>query len=279
MPVFAAPDGTQLCYHLKGSGSPLVCLPGGPMQDSAYLGDLGRLSDHRRLILLDHRGTGGSATPSDPSSYRCDHLVNDVEALRRHLALERMDLLGHSGGTNLAVLYAVRHPDRIGRLVLITPSTWALDIESTSDDRRELVELRADEPWYPEAAAAFEAVAAGEGREADWEAMTVFTYGHWDETARAHHASQSGHRNDEAADIYGADDAFDSRAIRDALGTFPAPVLIVAGDRDVAAPPRVMASVAGLFPDATLVVQPTAGHYPWLDDPVAFTTTVADFLH
>jgi pimeloyl-ACP methyl ester carboxylesterase len=39
-----------------------------------------------------------------------------------------------------------------------------------------------------------------------------------------------------------------------------------------------MAEFAGLFPDATLVVQPGAGHFPWLDDPTRFTTTTAAFL-
>jgi pimeloyl-ACP methyl ester carboxylesterase len=80
------------------------------MQDSEYLGELGGLSAHRQLMMLDPRGTGGSATPADPSSYRCDRLVDDVEALREHLALEHMDLLAHSAGANLALLYAARHP-------------------------------------------------------------------------------------------------------------------------------------------------------------------------
>lgn len=38
MPTFSAPDGTVLTYHVTGEGPPLLCLPGGPMQDSVYLG-------------------------------------------------------------------------------------------------------------------------------------------------------------------------------------------------------------------------------------------------
>jgi len=78
------------------------------MQASAYLGDLGGLSAHRSLVLLDLRGTGESAVPADPASYRCDRLVDDVEALRAHLGMEQIDLLGHSAGGALAVLYAAR---------------------------------------------------------------------------------------------------------------------------------------------------------------------------
>lgn len=37
MPTFAAPDGTLLAYHVTGEGDPVVCLPGGPMQDASYL--------------------------------------------------------------------------------------------------------------------------------------------------------------------------------------------------------------------------------------------------
>lgn len=97
MPTSTAHHGTELAYHVVGDGDPLICLPGRPMQAYAYLGDLGGLSRNRRLIELDLFGTGGSAVPDHLATYRCDRVVADVEALRRHLGLERMDLLGHPG--------------------------------------------------------------------------------------------------------------------------------------------------------------------------------------
>src|SRR5580698_9273503 len=125
MPAFRAGDGTELAYHVQGDGTPLVCLPGGPMRDSAYFGDLGGLAAGRRLIMLDLRGTGQSAVPADPASYRCDRLVDDVAALQEYLDLERIDVLAHSAGANIVVQYAARHPLRVGKLVLVTPSTRA----------------------------------------------------------------------------------------------------------------------------------------------------------
>src|SRR5262249_55739863 len=102
MNTFHATDGTELVYHVLGPGAPPTGLPGGPMRASRYLGSLGGLSEGRRLILLDLRGTGDSAVPADHASYRCDRLIGDVDALRAHLGLEAIDLLGHSAGANIA---------------------------------------------------------------------------------------------------------------------------------------------------------------------------------
>src|SRR5579859_56952 len=158
MATFSAPDGTVLAYHRTGTGEPLVCLPGGPMQASGYLGDLGGLPAYRSLVLLDPRGTGDSAAPADPATYRCDRQVGDVEALRTHLGLERLHLLGHSAGGTLAVLYAARFPDRVASLVLVTPSPRVVGLDIANLDRREVVETRAGEDWYPDAMAALERI-------------------------------------------------------------------------------------------------------------------------
>ncbi|MFF5484443.1 alpha/beta fold hydrolase [Streptomyces virginiae] len=276
MPTFTAPDGTRLAYRVHGSGDPLVCLPGGPA-DSAYLGDLGGLSAHRRLIALDLRGTGRSAVPEDTSSYRCDRLVEDVEALREHLGLARIDLLAHSGGANLAARYVARYPDRVRRLALITPGTRAVGVEITGESRRELARLRKDEPWFPEAFAALRAITEGAGTAGDREAISPFFHGRWDDAARRHHAAARPD-NTEAVTLFAADGAFDPQATRAALATWRNPALLLAGEFDVNSPPRAVAAFAELIPGATLVVQPGAGHHPWLDDADRFVATTAAFL-
>ncbi|MEU1519474.1 alpha/beta hydrolase [Streptomyces sp. NPDC005811] len=284
MPTFCAPDGTRLAYRETGTGTPLVCVPGGPT-DPAYLGDLGGLSADHRLIVLDLRGTGRSAIPEDTSSYRCDRLVDDVEALRAHLGLPRIDLLGHSAGANIVTQYAARHPERVGRLALVTPGTRAVGIEITGATRRETARLRKDEPWFPRAYAALEAITRG-GRvagdadgdgEADGDAIAPFFHGRWDEAARQHHA-RSRPADERIAARFGAEGAFTPAATRAALAALRAPVLLLAGEFDVNSPPRAVAECARLFPDAALVVQRGAGHYPWLDDSARFAGTVSAFL-
>jgi proline iminopeptidase len=278
MPTYSAHDGTKLAYRVEGEGPPVACLPGGPMADSSYLGDLGGLAAHRQLLMIDARGTGASAVPQDATSYRCDRLVDDVEALREHLGLARLDLLGHSAGANLAVQYAARHPERVGRLVLVTPSTMAVGLTATGQSRLETARLRSDEPWFAAAFAALEAVVAGNATGESRNAIAPFLYGRWDAAAQAHHAGEDARRNHQAAAVFRSEGAFDPPATRAALATLTAPVLLLAGQVDLNTPVSVAAQFAGLFPDATFAIQPGAGHFPWLDDAERFVATVAAFL-
>ncbi|MER8007566.1 alpha/beta hydrolase [Streptomyces sp. NPDC094149] len=276
MPTFTAPDGTELAYHSRGEGAPLVVLPGGPMQASSYLGDLGGLAAHRRLILLDLRGTGDSAVPADPATYRCDRLVDDVEALRVHLGLERMDVLAHSAGGSLAMLHAARYPQRVARLVLVTAIPWALGLRATREQRLAAARARSGEPWFAEAFPAFEDWLAGRS---DFDPVFApFYYGRWDRAAAEHMARSDAEFNDEAHDIYGSDGAYDPPATRAALAEVTAPVLVLAGGLDGGPCPELARAAADVFPNAEFDVQPGAGHYPWMDDGEWFARRVAAFL-
>lgn len=277
MPIFSAPDGTALSFRVLGSGGePVVCLPGGPMRAGAYLGDLGGLG--ARLAVLDLRGTGDSEAPADPGTYRCDRQVEDVEALRKHLGLDRLDLLGHSAGASLAVLYAARYPGRLRRLALVAPSPRAVGLQLSVDDRRRIMARRAGAPWFEAAAAAYDAIAARRATSADWAAVAPMYYGRWDDAARRHQATEPGQRNGAAARVYNSDGAFEPEVTRAALGAVDAPVLVLAGDLDWIASPAVAGEFAGLFPDGRVVVLPGAAHYPWLDDPAGFGSALAGFL-
>ncbi|MGW7524394.1 alpha/beta fold hydrolase [Streptomyces sp. NPDC054783] len=276
MPIFTATDGTRLAYHLRGAGEPLAVLPGGPMRASAYLGNLGGLAAHRRLALLDLRGTGDSAPPADPATYRCDRMVEDVEVWRAHMGLEHMDLLAHSAGAALAMLYAARHPQRVRRLLLITPNPSALGLRATPEDRLAAARLRAHEPWFADAFPAFRAWLAGE---ADFDDVFLpFFHGRWDDAARVHTDAEPEQTNEEAADRYFADGAFTPDATRTALAVLTAPVLLLAGELDGGPRPDLARRAAGAFPDAEVAVQPGAGHYPWLDDPQWFLERTLAFL-
>lgn len=282
MEQFASYDGTVLAYHRKGGTGdvPLVCLPGGPASASFYLGDLGGLSAERPLILLDSRGAGDSDTPADPDSYRCIRLVDDVEALRRHLGLARMDLLSHSAAGNLAMLYAARHPDRLSHLVLVAPSWLATGLEFSDEEWLEALRRRRDEPWFDEVYAAVMRVNDGKALPGDRETGLRLFHGTWTPEVVAYVKLSESAWSTDARAGYGAGDApfGDPAELRAGLKRVEAPVLVLGGELDPAPTPRLLRELAGLFPHGTAVAQPGSGHSPWLDDPTRFVTTVGRFL-
>jgi proline iminopeptidase len=278
MPRFASYDGTEISYRAAGDGPPLVCLPGGPGRAADYLGDLGGLSRSHRLILLDPRGVGASDDPADPATFRVDRLVADVEALRAHLGRDRMALLGHSAGAILATLYAAAFPERLSRLVLVTPGLAALGIGLTVEQFEAVAGLRAAQPWYPEARVAMDGILAGDRSMASYRASRPFFYARWDDAAQAHATLGVADRHAAAREGYFAGAEFDIPSITATLAKLPAPVLLYAGDLDPLVTPAMISQAAPLFGDATAMTQPGAGHFPWIDDPAAFTAAIARFL-
>ncbi|WP_329388856.1 alpha/beta hydrolase [Streptomyces sp. NBC_01351] len=278
MPTFTTYDGTELAYHVRGNGEPLVCLPGGAMRASVYLGDLGGLAAGRRLILLDLRGTGDSAIPADESTYRVDHQVADVEALRVHLGLERMDLLAHSAGGNLVQLYAAAHPERVRRTVLVTPTAWAVDLPVTTEQRLAGARGRAGTELYDRAIEAYAGILDGVDTDEAWELAVPLFYGRWDDAARAHWAAGEQEQNEKAAAAYAGPGAFDPPATRAGLRRVAGEVLVLAGGLDFNPCPDLAGRLAELFPRGVADVQAGAGHFPWLDDAEWFSARVERFL-
>ncbi|GIG58907.1 hydrolase [Longispora fulva] len=277
MERFRSWDGTELSFRLIGSGPPLVCVPGGPGQAVEYLADLGGLSAHRTLVLLDNRGTGASEVPADPGTYRVDRLPEDVEALRAHLGLDRMDLFGHSASGGVCMLYAARYPHRLDRLVLVDPSLRVTGIQSDVGVEEVLAE-RAAEPWFAEAVAALTAE-AGTPEELEryrWLSAPLL-YGAWNAAAQAQAAAEPGQFAAPATDGFYADFEPDP-TLPARLADLPTPVLLVVGEHDIWPTREAVRALADLFGNADLVVLPGAGHFPWVDDPAAFAATVASFL-
>ncbi|MBC2934454.1 alpha/beta fold hydrolase [Nocardioides sp. zg-1228] len=279
---FFARDGARLTFRLLGSTSPsrppLICVPGGPMLDSDYLGDLGGLHADRALALLDPRGTGSSGGADDPSACRCDRLADDLEALREHLGEARIELLGHSAGANVVYRYAERSPGRVCRLVLVAPSVRGLDLEVPNDARRTVARLRSEEPWFADAMGALEAAWVGTATAEQLGLLEPFSHGCWDDATRAYVARMDARRDPRHIQAFGADGAFDATSTRDALSRLDAPVLVLAGGLDVGVPPALAEQVARLFANADFVVQPGAGHFPWRNGAERFRRLVAPFL-
>ncbi len=113
----------ELGYSVAGSGEVLVLLSGGPGDPCDYLREAHEsLTKHFTCVALDQRGTGKSKLePQNATTLDALKFVDDLEALREHFKLEKLNLLGHSWGANLAMLYAAVHPTRARKVAAIAP--------------------------------------------------------------------------------------------------------------------------------------------------------------
>lgn len=107
--------GIRIHYSVHGSAGPALVVPNG----SWVAGPLRPLAGKHRIVSYDLRGRGLSSPVEDKSRLGVGFDVADLEALRRHLALERPRVLGHSYCSAVALLHALEHPHAVGGLVLV----------------------------------------------------------------------------------------------------------------------------------------------------------------
>ena len=274
--TFESYDGTRLAYRTLGTGPLLVCLPGGPGRNSVYLENLAGLDETNTLVLLDSRGTGESALPSDESSYGAESLARDVEALREHLGLERLRLLGHSAGGKVAQVWAATNPDRVECLILVT--TYLEVTPELAEARTAARAARAGEPWFADANDAAEGMAYARGAELGRleRLARPFAYGAWTAREREHATSADHQMSPRASSRFST--VTPLAELRAGLATVTAPVLVIAGERDGMTPPLASQQVASCFANGELVELAGAGHFPWVDQPAAFRAAIELFL-
>jgi pimeloyl-ACP methyl ester carboxylesterase len=275
---FTAPDGTRLAYHLIGSGPAVVCIPGGPGRASAYLEDLAGLAQHHTLVRFDLRGTGRSELPLDRESLTFPRLADDVEALRVARGLDSVDLVAHSAGCFVALTYAARHPDRVSRLVLVTPSGRGFG--AVMEDVRAIRASRSHEPWYAEAAAVEAEVEMypPHKRDRPHRELRVFGYGRWDDRAQAHAASTDVQMSLRAMAGFGPGEDFDGAKLVADLQQVIAPTLVIVGRLDGMTGVKAGHLIADMLPNSRVVEIDEASHFPWVDAPEEFGTAAAEFL-
>lgn len=111
---FAKVPGGKVWWRKVGHGTetPLLTLHGGPGASSVYLEPLAALANDRAVIFYDQLGCGRSDAPEDDSLYRFPRFVDEVDAVRAALGLDRIVLFGHSWGSMLAIEYLL---DRGGK--------------------------------------------------------------------------------------------------------------------------------------------------------------------
>src|SRR5688500_11843831 len=117
-------NGIEMYYeiHGHGDGPPLVLLHGGGSTIEVTWGRaLPFLARHRRVIAVEEQGHGRTTDRDGP--VRFDTSADDVAALLEHLEIDQADFFGFSNGASIALHVAIRHPERIRKLIFASSFT------------------------------------------------------------------------------------------------------------------------------------------------------------
>ena len=164
---FAQVPGGKVWWRSNGVNSkkaPVLLLHGGPAAGCRYMAPYAALGTDRLVVTWDQLGGGRSDAPDNPALYTLDRYVQEVDAVRAAMGLERVAIVGHSWGGWLGQAYAGAHPDRVSALVLAGASINLADMQRAADryidelppaQRRAIREKRTDSPDYEAGALAY----------------------------------------------------------------------------------------------------------------------------
>jgi len=114
--AYASVNGLDIYYEMRGSGDPLIVLPGGFMTVAAMGALVPELAKTRRVIGVELQGHGHTADIDRPM--RFETMADDIAALMEHLDLAQADFFGYSLGGGVALQLAIQHPERARKLTL-----------------------------------------------------------------------------------------------------------------------------------------------------------------
>jgi proline iminopeptidase len=271
--------GVELHYRSAGSGTPAVLLSGGPGFTVDYIVPVGDfLPPAYRRIYFEQRGTGRSRpTEFDPASMTLKTVVGDLEALRVHLEQDRLFLVGHSWGGMLAMAYAVAHPDRVDRLILIGSGGPTLEFTQWFGDniqaRLRPQDLEMQRYWQ---AAARDGVDPDKAALEDIKAIVPGYFFEREKGLAFAAEIKDGALHQDVNELLFADlgKHYD---LRPGLRKLDRPVLIVHGHQDPIGD-KTAEDIHALIPGSTLTYISKSGHFPWIEQPDDFRRVIADFL-
>jgi 3-oxoadipate enol-lactonase len=247
--------GGRFSFEEVGSGRPIVLLHGFSFDSGLWDPQVESLRRSHRVLRYDLRGFGASAVPTEPYRH-----IDDLHDILGALQIERPMLVGLSLGSNIALAYALEHPDSVAGLVLASPGLPG-------------------HPWAvtrpPEAAAAYAAEHGVDAGKQFWLAHPIFASLQSRPGVAAAVANMvSRYRGWHWAQ---ADMQLPGPDVRARLEAVKPPVLVLSGEHDVAGYREIAAVIASRVPRGRLVRVAGAGHVLNLEQPADFTRQVLEF--
>ena len=261
-PIQVPVGDVELAVEVRGEGVPVLFVHGFPFDRTVWRHQLATLSRARR-IALDLRGVGGSGVPPGADGYSLSRYADDLVAVLDALGVREAVLCGISMGGYVIFELLRRHPERVRALILADTKSQA-DAADAKRGRDELTH-----------------VAERQGQDAVIERLLPRLLSPATQATQPEVAGQVREmaRRWSVPGLVGA-----LRVLRDrpdsteTLRGVRVPTLVLVGSEDEIAPPDAARAMAQLIPDAQYHVVPAAGHIAPLEQPLAASRLLADFL-
>lgn len=278
--------GYRTWYESFGESSagrlPLLVLHGGPGATHQYLEPLRALAGSgRRVIFYDQIGCGRSDRPEDPAFYTVQTFVDELDAVRAHLGLERVHILGQSWGGMLAMQYALGSPKGVASMVVAdSPASMKLWISEAN-------RLRAALPPDVERALREHEAAGTTSDPAYQAAVEVFYRRHvcridpwpdcFERTGKALVEDGFVYNLMNGPSEFHCIGTLKDWDITDRLHQIHIPTLLLSGRYDEATP-TIVGAIHERIPGSEWIVFEESSHTPHLEEPAAFNAAVRGFL-
>jgi proline iminopeptidase len=276
---------TEIYFDIEGAGlvrdglrwrsQPATFLiHGGPGADhTSYKPSFSPLSQKMQLIYFDHRGQGRSAR-GDKETYTLDNNVEDMEALRQCLGLDKIVVLGSSYGGMVALSYALRYPQHVSHLIVIATVASSRFLTRA----REILAERGTERQKEIAQRLWDG--AFENEEQLHEFFQVmaplYSFTHDPNNSRPEVGERAILSPDAINVAFGG--FLRSYNILDRLHKITAPTLVIGGRHDWICPPEFSEEIAREIPNSDLRIFENSGHLIRVDEPVVLLDAIAGFL-
>lgn len=130
---YADVNGLKMYYEVYGKGKPVVLLHGSFMNIISNWSQIIPMLAGRQVIVAEMQGHGRTRDIARPLSFEA--MADDVSGLLKHLQVDSADILGYSMGGGVAFQFAVRHPEQLRRLVILSGAYahngWWPDVEAS----------------------------------------------------------------------------------------------------------------------------------------------------
>ena len=269
-------DGS-IAYKTFGKGFPVLIINGGPGIGSDGFSSLAEvLSVNNQTIIYDQRGTGRSQIDEiNASSMSMDHLLTDIESLRKHLGFDEWIVLGHSFGGMLAYAYAAEYPERVTGMIQSHSGGLDLDIRNAYDVMSRLSDTERDSLTHYSVKIRM----GDDSPETSLRRATILASAYLFDKSFAPQVASRLSSTDMRINslIWNELESIDFNTSEE-MRNFEKPVLILTGEDEVA--PVFLAEKAhSILPNSELVIMERCGHYGWLERPDIYLIKVNEFLN